>query len=300
MNTPPTTFPMLVLRFDLRSEGLIFPGFAGSHWHGGLGMMLQRQSPATFRLLYGGPEEVRLYALRPPQGDRFPPATRLSLQLTLFGAACTHALACTQAIAELGEVGLDPAGRYRLQQTSVVRGDGETVFYDAADGLLAPPSSADLRDWLGDAPGAALAPSQLKVHLLTPLRIKEGGELVRSAPSYAQLVHRLFGRLDQLAYVIGCEPPLAKSERAPLYAEAQQVALLAADLHDQCLSRRSARSRQQMSFGGLVGRLQFSGETARSLPWLRAGEHVQIGGKTAFGFGAYEIHSDGEMGGNFG
>ena len=27
---------------------------------------------------------------------------------------------------------------------------------------------------------------------------------------------------------------------------------LAADLHDQCLSRRSARSRQQMSFGGPV------------------------------------------------
>jgi hypothetical protein len=296
MNQRPAPFPIAPLRLTLRSAGLAFPGFAGSYWHGGLGSMLQRHFPATFALLYGGHDDARLYALRPPPGERFPPGSRLTLQLGLFGAASEHLLACTQAIARLGEAGLDPAGCYRLEQASVLLPDTAAVFYTADEGLLQPPPISDFSDWLA----LRLAPPQIGVRLLTPLRIKEGGDLLRRAPDYSQLLHRLFGRLDQLAHVIGSAPPLAKSERAALFAEARQVALLAADVRWQQLDRRSARTQQQMSFGGLLGELQFAGELTQTLPWLVAGQQVHIGGKTAFGFGAYQIQIDYQTGGSRG
>jgi len=286
-NLRPASFPIAALRFRLRSEGLVFRGFSGSNWHGGLGMMLQRLAPSAFRALYSAPDSARLYALRPPLAEAFPVGDELELQLSLFGAASAHVLACTQAINLLGEAGIDPAGHYRLQQASVLRPDGDAVFFTAADGLLTPPSSSDLGDWLTPVH----APREVRVRLLTPLRIKEGGDLVRDTPTYAQLLHRLLGRLDQLAHVMAVDTPLAKSERGPLFEEAQQVQLLDADLHWQRLDRRSARTRQQMGFGGLLGQLRFSGDMALTLPWLLAGQHVQIGGKTAFGFGAYAVET---------
>jgi len=287
MNQRPNPFPIAPLRLTLRSAGLVFPGYAGSLWHGGLGMMLQRHFPATFRALYGGQDDARPYALRAPAGERFPPGSRLTLDLKLFGDASQHLFACTQAIALLGEAGIDPAGRFQLERASVLLPDGEAPFFTADDGLLQPPPLTDFSDWLPAGP----APRQIEVRLLTPLRIKEGGELLRHAPEYSQLVHRLFGRLDQLAHVIGSPPPLAKGERATFHDEARQVTRLAAEVRWQQLDRRSARTRQQMSFGGLQGELCFAGDMTQTLPWLVAGQQVHIGGKTAFGFGAYEVEA---------
>ncbi|MCM8611299.1 CRISPR system precrRNA processing endoribonuclease RAMP protein Cas6 [Accumulibacter sp.] len=287
MNQRPTPLPIAPLRLTLRSAGLAFPGFAGSLWHGGLGRMLERHFPASFRLLYGGQGDTRLYALCPPAGERFPPGDLLTLRLSLFGEATGHLLACTQAIALLGEAGIDPAGRFQLESASVLLPDGEAPYFSAADGLLQPPPLTDFADWLP----AGQAPRQIAVRLLTPLHLKEGGELLRHAPDYGQLLHRLFGRLDQLAHVIGCPPPLAKSDRAALLDEARQVTRLAEDIRWQQLDRRSARTRQQMRFGGLQGELRFTGEMTQTLPWLVAGQQVHIGGKTAFGFGAYEVEA---------
>lgn len=285
MNHDTGSFPVVPLRLTLRSEGLSFPGFAGSLWHGGLGMMLARHFPAAFAILYAGSDETRPYALRPPLGEHYPPGSLLELRLGLFGPATAHVLACTQAIMRLGETGLDPAGHYRLERASVLLPAGEAAFFSAADGLFAPPALTDFRNWL--APGTPA--QEVGVRLLTPLRIKEGGELLRHAPTYEQLLHRLLGRLDQLAHRMGSEAPLAKHARAPLFAEARQVTLLRAELRWQRLERRSARSRQQMSCGGLLGDLHFAGDLTQTLPWLIAGQPLQIGGKTAFGFGGYAV-----------
>ncbi len=62
-------------------------------------------------------------------------------------------------------------------------------------------------------------------------------------------------------------------------------------MHWQTLSRRSARSDQQMTVGGLLGRWRYRGPMALTRGWLSAGQILQIGGKTAFGFGAYDVVS---------
>ncbi len=296
MNERPAAFPIAPLRFTLRSAGLTFPDFSGSVWHGGLGKMLAQHFPTSYQLLYGGQNLARLYALRPPVDERFPPGRLLTFHLNLFGAATGHVLACTQAIALLGEAGMDPAGHYRLEEASVLLSEGDAVFFRAGDGLITAPQVADFREWLGrDAPQ-----QRVGIRLLTPLFIKEGNKQLQEAPSYAQLLHRLFSRLDQLAHVIGSEPPIAKCARAPLFEEARQVALVGAEIGWPELSRRSARTKQQMKLEGLLGHLQFAGELTHTLPWLIAGQQVQIGAKTAFGFGGYQIQIDYETGGSRG
>lgn len=284
MSSEPS-IPLVSLRLQLASGGLRFPAFSGSIWHGGFGKTLARRFPEVFHLLYVGQAETRLHSLRPAPGQDFPSGSRLTLELSLFGRAGEHVCACTQAIAQLGENGIDPAGHYRLTHAAVQTPSGDIEYFTATDGFTRPPPTTDFRDWLP----ARRAPPAIELTLLTPLRIKEGGELVRQAPGYAQLLHRLIGRLEQLAHVTGSRAPLAADERAQLLAAAQHVRLTDAALRWSEIARRSARTNSRMRFGGLLGRLRFVGELNPTLPWLLAGRHVQIGGKTAFGFGAYRI-----------
>lgn len=282
-----STSPLAVvpLRLGLRSGGLQFPEFSGSLWHGGLGMVLERHFRPAFELLYGGDAETRLYALRPPTQEHIAAEIPFELHLTLFGPACRHILACTQAVAQLGEAGIRPAGRFRLETAAVIGPDGDRPFFAADTGLLAPPAAFDLHDYLKAAPHAG----RLRVRLLTPLRIKEGNEILRRPPRYEQLIHRLCGRIDQLAHAAGSTPPLAKADRPALLAEAGAVRLTRGDTRWTDLSRRSGRSGRQMAFGGLVGELEYEGIFDRTLPWLLAGRCLHIGGKPAFGFGGYGL-----------
>lgn len=284
---------LVPLRLQLVSDGLRFPAFSGSVWHGGFGQALARRFPEAFHLLYGGQAETRLHSLRPEPGETYPSGSRLTLELSLFGHAGEHVCACTQAIAQLGESGIDPAGHYRLTHAAVRTPLGDIEYFTAADGFTRPPPTTDFRDWLPARP----APAAIELTLLTPLRIKEGGEIVRQAPSYAQLLHRLIGRLEQLAHVTGGRAPFTADERAQLLAAAQDVRLTDAALRWSEIARRSARTHSQMHFGGLLGRLGFAGELDSTLPWLLAGQHVQIGGKSAFGFGAYRIVGSDAAGG---
>jgi len=96
-------------------------------------------------------------------------------------------------------------------------------------------------------------------------------------------------RIDQLAHAAQADTPLPKSERAGLFAEAEAVNIASANVIPFTIERRSARSGQQMQFEGLTGQVDYQGDMRRSLPWLRLAELIQVGGKTAFGFGGIEI-----------
>jgi hypothetical protein len=250
-------------------------------------MMLERHFRPAFDILFGGAAETRLYALHPPLDADWPEGSAFDLRLTLIGPATRHILACTQAIAELGEEGLRPAGRYRLEAAAVIGPAGDRPYFTHADGLLAPPAVHDLREYRAAPSGVR----RLRLRLATPLRLKEGNDLLRAAPRYDQIIHRLFGRIDQLAHAMDVSPPLAKPDRPPLLDEARAVRTTAADVRWTNLERRSARSGQQMNLSGLTGEIDYEGEFTQTLPWLMAGRRLHVGGKTAFGFGGVEVET---------
>lgn len=279
---------MLPLRFLLRSAGMNFPEFSGSAWHGGLGMTLAQHAPQAFDRLYQTAPESRLYALLPPLAQRIAGGEPFELRITLFGHGTEHALAVTQAIAELGRSGLRPGGHYEMLAASSIDPQGETPFLTAQAGFIALPHTRAAQEYL--PPVASPIPA-CRIQFATPLRIKEGNDLLRAAPGYAQLLRRTFGRIDQLAHVAGETPPLAKNLRAELYAQAERVQIQTSTINAHRLERRSARSGQQMQFGGIVGAVEYTGEMQTTLPWLKLARLAQLGGKTAFGFGGIEIET---------
>lgn len=279
---------MLPLRFVLRSVGLKFFGFSGASWHGGLGMILAQQSPTAFRCLFQTNQEARLYALMPAMESSFQVGEQFELRITLFGSGVDHALAVTQAIIELGQIGMRPGGRYEMLEAIVIGPDGEMPFMSAQAGFLAMPQAFVVNEYLKAAYPLNVAS---RIRFVTPLRIKDGNDLLRHVPGYAQLLRRIFSRLDQLAHVAQEEPPFAKTLREELYAEAERVVIKDANISLHGIERRSARSGQQMQFNGLVGTVDYAGEMRYTLPWFRIASITQLGGKTAFGFGGLEVTS---------
>lgn len=277
---------ILPLRFQLRSNGIRFPGFSGSIWHGGIGQMLAQVSPQAFITLYQTEPESRLYSILPIHAVELPDGVLFELQITLFGKGVDYALAIAQAVNQLGVVGLRPGGRYELEAASYLSSSAEELFFSKEQGFIALPQAMEAANWLGVE---AAEVGRCEVRLITPLRIKEGNELLRTAPSYAQLMRRIFGRIDQLAHAAQSATPLPKEMRAEIYAEAEAVQIESANITPFSIERRSARSGQQMQFGGLIGRVIYRGEQRLTLPWLRLAALVQAGGKTAFGFGGLEI-----------
>lgn len=279
---------ILPLRFTLRSEGLNFPEFSGSVWRGGLGMVLAKHSPLAFEQLYRTSTESRLYALLPPMHKHIAAGEHFELRLTLFGQGTEYALAITQAIVQLGKEGLRPGGHYELLEAAVIEPQNETTYLSGKQGFLAIPRIHTLSEYhLPDFQPI----TSCRVHFTTPLHIKEGNDLLRAAPSYAQLLRRTFSRIDQLAHAAGEMTPIAKNFRAELYQQAEQVETKLSKIAPHSLRRRSARSGQQMQFGGIIGSVDYAGEIKTTLPWLKLASITQLGGKTAFGFGGMEIQN---------
>jgi hypothetical protein len=276
------------IRFVLRSLGLDFPAFSGSAWHGGLGMVLSRHAPAAFRRLYQTDSASRLYAIHPDPKLHSPVGEYFELNVTLFGTGVDHALAITQAVTELGRVGLRPGGHFELHTASVISPQGEVVFLSEKAGFIALPPAFAVSDYLNATPEDI---ASCQIHFTTPLRIKEGNDVLCSAPRCDQLLHRIFSRLDQLAFIAEAAPPLPKDQRAELLAEAQDITLTHTHLSPKVLERRSARSGQQMKLEGFVGTVEYAGDMRRVLPWLKLAQLTQVGGKTAFGFGGLAVIS---------
>ncbi|MCS6785411.1 MAG: CRISPR system precrRNA processing endoribonuclease RAMP protein Cas6 [Thiobacillaceae bacterium] len=271
------TLELLPLRLRLRSQGLIFPQFPGPVWRSGLGKALAAVDPAAFSTLFQGEGDLPPYALLPDGRSRLPAGSTCELRITLFGRAVAHAPAVVQAMALLSRSGIDPAGRFVIEAVELLR-PGGVLHYSGQTA--------------GDTFAAWLAPTApamrvLAVDFITPLRIKGDNRLRLNAPSFAELMQRLLGRLERLTRAYGQDG--GALPRAELLPVADAVHLLDANTQWLRLSRRSARSAEQMHFGGLVGRAWYHGPFGPCLPWLAAGRLLQLGGKTAFGFGGYDL-----------
>jgi len=285
---------VLVLRLTLVSGGMGLPAFAGSVWHGGLGAVLHEESPQAFATLYQVGEEARLYSLVPPAGGAWPARQRRQLQVSLFGPATAHGLAVMQALVRLGAVGLRPGGRFEVEIIESVPLGGQgtpQLLYTARGGLLAVPAPAELEAaWAHAlAQQSRSLPASLEMHLLSPLRIKEHNQDLRVAPTCGQLLRRVLSRAEQLAHASGVELPWLRKGRADWLAQASTVALAQSNVAWQPLERRSARSGQNMAFGGLQGSLTYAVVPPAVGAWLLMAQGLQVGGKTAFGFGGVAV-----------
>jgi hypothetical protein len=275
-------------RFTLESvERLSLPIFSGSEFHGGLGMMLARHAPDAYQDLFAERESSRPrpYALYAHDlGRPLEAGEALTLDLTLIGAAAAHFHACFNAMMLLGEAGIGKnRGRFCITDVQTIKtSEDEQVFSRATGHALFWDSTTRVSEILSvSSTGPA---SACTVKFVTPLRLKQANELVRTPPSLDMLLHRILSRTAQLAGV-----PLP-AIRHQIREIAHPARIAHHDTRWQEWSRYSARQRKAMPFGGLVGSVRYEGKHLQAIvPWLRLAEWLHVGNKTTFGLGACRV-----------
>ena len=137
---------------------------------------------------------------------------------------------------------------------------------------------------------------RLLVRFLTPTELKNEGELV-DRPEFGILLRRLRDRISNLrgfyqggALVVAFEA---------LGQAADKVEIGRCELRRVESERLSSRTGQRHSLGGFVGEVEYVGEMARFVDFLRVGAWVGVGRQTVWGKGCLEVvTTDGESGTN--
>ncbi|EIC21523.1 Uncharacterized conserved protein (DUF2276) [Thiorhodovibrio frisius] len=316
-------FPVLQLRrlrFHCQSlDALRLPYFSGSAWRGLLGHSLRRSVCVTRAphcdgcLLRGqcvysrffetpplSPEmSLRYNALPhpfvlepPPAGARdHAPGDPLSLGITLIGPRQDIPAYLIHAMQRAGERGLGRTdGRFQLLEVTQERtpgsGDWQCIF-NAANGQLIPLETSP-------PPAPPPRPEPLEFELLTPLRIKRGGQYV----SQHQLDSRaLLGSLiARIALLQELYPDpsegtkLSLPDMDHLKQAVDQVRIEHHELEWVDWTRWSSRQATHMQLGGLLGSLRLTGQGLDQLwPLIVLGQWVHLGKQSSFGLGCYRV-----------
>jgi hypothetical protein len=302
-------------------ESLDLPPFKGSTLRGGFGAVFRRKlcvqprtqncedcllrSQCPYIYIFDTPipddaevlrsydDAVRPYAIKPPLDDKtsYAPGELLTFGLTLVGRAIEYLPYFVVVFEELGRQGLGHTrGQYALRQVETIHpwAGEERVIYSAG-GQLKQSSAATLTrdDFLARA--RALAATSVSVAFLTPTRLKHRHSLVWEGPPFHVLIKALLGRVSSLSY-FHCGERWQTDFRGWI-ERAKQVRLSSVESCWRDWRRRSGRQDQWVPMGGLMGRATYAGDLAPFLPLLALGEAVQVGKKTVFGNGWYEIEA---------
>lgn len=263
-------------------EKIILPEYKGSALHGGFGFSLKDISPYYQKLLCEGKSRPNPYILLPPLDNarQYPPDHIFSFELTLVGKATEYFPVCRDAMTHLGHH----------------RGLGKTRGkFDIMEIGSAIPSAADsdksqspiIRS--GDIVSSRMCIDslELKIRLITPLRLKAKDKILQKTPSFAVFFARTIGRLNSLSTFYGDGAIVSPEQKQKLLELAKNITMGKDTSSQRKISRFSTRQKQWMNFDGLQGSIVYKGDFSPFWPYLALGEWLHVGGKTSFGLGKY-------------
>lgn len=305
-NNLPTPFPAARYRFEFTVETpLRLPEYAGSALRGAFGNALRRTAcmtrekdckpcplyrtcpyPAIFET--PPPENHALqkfsqipnpYIVEPPPwGEKlYEPGETLAFHLVLIGPAIKQLPLIVFAWQRAFEHGVGH-GQARLER--VWRDD--RIVYDAADRQLRE-HTAHLPPAPDDPPsGQAVT---LRFH--TPLRLQHNGKPLGADELTARKL--LVGLIKRTALM--SEFHLGQALDLDFHALAEQAAAVESEkhLHWRDWTRYSARQKQEMALGGVVGHWTLHGDLVPFRPFLRLGQWLHVGKNASFGLGQFHI-----------
>ncbi len=252
-------------------------------WHGALGNTLSHVAPSLFTLLYGeGENSTRLYSLVPPLPN-YP-----RLRVTLLGDACHAGLDITEIIKAMGRQGLRGQDRHRFTIDWAQYGSSDPMpyYYGQVDEMIGAPEAHRItREFFNYDMGQR---NNLRFSTITPLILKEDNGVMAGPPSFSGLVRRLLGRISQVAHATGAALPYDDGQQRDWERQSASVVLVNQKVKKMSFSRQSKRTEQPMAFSGWEGVLDYAGPVGAFYSLFKLGENLQLGGCTAFGFGAFQ------------
>lgn len=126
---------------------------------------------------------------------------------------------------------------------------------------------------------------RVRVRFATPTELKADGRLV-TLPEFGVLVSRIRDRVSTLRALYG-PGPLGIDFEA-FGERASNVRIVRSDLKKVMGGRRSTRTGQTHSIGGIVGEVDYRGEMNEFVPYLEAARWTGVGRHTVWGNG--ELH----------
>lgn len=240
----------------------------------------------------------RPYVLNPPLTTRqsFRPGETLEFDLVLIGPAIEALPYFIHIFIEMGRGGLGrERGQYELLRVEVLQNGAGRPLYDPSTRTLAPfiPESGPVH--LPEDDRA----TTVTVQFLTPLRLKEKGDLVIRL-TFPLFFSALARRLRLLTAFYGSkgtgstagsnlESNPVLTDGGLLATQTAEIQFSKADLHWFDWERYSRRQDATMKFGGLIGSAKLSGPLGPFLPYLRLAESVNVGQATTFGLGRIKL-----------
>ena len=225
------------------------------------------------------------YVLNPPLNNHevFRPGQTLDFDLVLMGRAVEALPYFIFSFTEMGRLGLGrERGKFRLGGADLLRNGAAHPVYNGETETL---SGLPLEEPFSQHKKNETIET-LTLRFLTPLRLKEKGRLVTRL-TFPLFFDRLYQRLQLLTAFYG------ETSHFPNFQElgktAKRIQVISQDLHWYDWARYSARQKSLMKLGGLRGTIRFEGNLTPFMPYLRAGEMVNVGQGTSFGLGRFEV-----------
>ena len=274
--------PLRCLVLDFFLQGNLPDADQHTLWHGALGNTLSRVSPSLFERLYGAAENhARLYSLVPPLPD-YP-----RLRVTLTGDACDGGLDITATVKKIGRQGLGKERRcFTIHWAQYGARDPIPYYYGMNDETVEVPEACSITpDFFNQVIGHR---NRMRFCTITPLILKEDNGLMAHPPTFSVLVRRLLGRISQIAHASNAALPYDEEQQRYWQMTATSVGLVSQKIRMASFSRQSKRTRHHMVFNGWEGTLEYAGPVAAFYSLFKLGEKLQLGGRTAFGFGAFQ------------
>ncbi|HWQ14466.1 MAG TPA: CRISPR system precrRNA processing endoribonuclease RAMP protein Cas6 [Roseiflexaceae bacterium] len=317
----PDALPLLRARVTLRLlEDAALPAYKGAMLRGGFGYAFQRvtcpslcwgrseqcavESLCPYRWVFETPRPAgverlhdlqdipRPFVLEPPTDGRVEYAAGEALEfgLVLIGRGVEYLPYFLFGFEQFGRAGLGRqharAWLERVEALPAWAPVGEAIYQDGR--ALADAHALPLIDGATIAARAAALPADLRLTLLSPLRLKARGDFLRALDVPA-LVQAACWRLHTLALFHGGGAWEVDHRR--LIEQARAVGVEQAQLRWLDLLRTSTRGPRQetMPQGGLLGSAVLRGVSEDVRAVLLAGSVIHVGKACTFGHGGYGL-----------
>ena len=181
--------------------------------------------------------------------------------------------------------GLGPwRGKAKFESVSQLNADHLPLACLYSAGLLQEPATLLRLPLTASGPDC----NRLRVQFLTPTELKACSAIV-TEPGFHVLFGRARDRVATLRSRYG-DGPLDIDFRS-MADRARKVRIARCDLTHVAAERRSSRTGQTHPIGGFVGEVEYEGELAEFIPFLRAAEWTGIGRQTVWGKGEIRLHT---------
>ncbi len=247
-----------------------------------------------------GRDVPRPYVLRAPLNGplAYEPGQVLEFGLATFGRALGHFPYALLGIDEMGRQGLGQGrlGAFRLEEVwaeDPLLARREVVYQRARGAAVRAPALPVDERRVGDEAArlaARGAGRRLRLELLTPTRLVEGGQLVKPETfALRPFMARLLERLTALHARYGGAP--ASFDPPALLGLAGEARVVERELAWRELFRASGRHGRMVPMSGLVGSVVLEGELEPFLPWLVWATLIHVGKDAAMGNGRIRLEA---------